>query len=49
MYCHMDRYNIHEVTSNKLKNAIDDKMCLEWAGGTIKQIQNSDNKNAIWF
>jgi hypothetical protein len=37
------------IKPNRLKNSIDEKMCLKWAGGTTKQIKNSDdNKNVKW-
>ena len=41
--------HIHDVTSDRVKNSINEKMCFEWAGGMIKQIKNSDNKNVKLF
>ena len=43
----MDRYNIPDVISNRVKNSIDENMCIRWAGGMIKQAKNSDN-NKMW-
>ena len=44
----MDRYNIPDVISNRVKNSIDENMCIRWAGGMIKQKLRNQMITNIW-
>jgi hypothetical protein len=43
----MDRYNIPDVTSNRVKNSIENT-CIRWAGGMIKQKLRNQMITNIW-